>query len=215
MDINAQWAKLANDLGFQLKREIRPFVELPSLHKMAARALKTGDLHNAEKLLQHPMIADILSKTFVGSASGVYRGYEFAVFRSTHTGTPSPNPAYYVNIVLLFKEKYQLGLEIHQNGILSKIKKAIGLGSYVSIPENDLFNKKTAIKANMKDQARNLLSDKLLQDKLLNLYLFSNTFEISDRDIRYSERGTIIDKDKAIKIMDMMTEAAKSFPVKD
>jgi len=67
----------------------------------------------------------------------------------------------------------------------------------------------------MKDQARDLLSNKLLQDKLLNLYLFSNTFEISDRDIRYSERGTIIDKDKAIKIMDMMTEGAKSFPVKD
>ncbi len=214
MDINAQWKKLAGELGFQLKRKIRPFVELPSLHKMAAHAVKTGNLHNAEKLLEHPMIADILSKTFVGSATGIYRSYEFAVFRSTHTGTPAPNPAYYVNIVLLFKEKYQLGLEICHNGILSKIRKAIGLGSYVRIPENDMLDKMIAIKANMKDQARNLLSDKLLQDKLLNLYRFSNTFEISDRDIRYSERGTIIDKDKAIKIMDLMAEVAGNFAAK-
>ena len=40
----------------------------------------------------------------------------------------------------------------------------------------------------------------------------STSFEITDRDIRYSERGTIIDKEKATKIMDMMTEVASEFP---
>ncbi len=214
MDANAQWSKLAVELGFQLKREIRPFVELPSLHKMAERAMKKGDLKNAERLLKNPMITKLMSSNFIGSATGLYGGYEFAVFRSTHSGTPSPNPAYYINIVLLFKEKCRLGLEIQKNDIFSKIKKAIGLGSYVKIAENHMLNEKVSIKANLKDQARKLLSNKLLQDKLLNLYLFSNTFEISDRDIRYSERGEIIDKDKAIKIMDMMVEAAKNFPVK-
>ena len=214
MDINLQWKKLADELGFQLKHKIRPFVELPSLHKMAARAVKTGNLHKAESLLEHPMITDILSKTFAGSAIGIYRSYEFAVFRSTHTGTPAPNPAYYVNIVLLLKQKHKLGLEICYNDILSKIKKAIGIGSYVRIPENDKLDRMIAIKANLKNRAKKILSDKLFQDNLLNLYRFSNTFEISDRDIRYSERGTIIDKDRAIKIMGMMAEVAVTFDTK-
>jgi hypothetical protein len=213
MDLNTQWNKLAIELGFQLSPKIRPFVELPSLHKMAARAVKRGDLHRAEKLLEHPAISNLLSKAFVGSATGIYRSYEFAVFRSTLGGDRGSNPAY-VNIVLIFKTKYQLGLEIWRNSILSKIKKAIGVGSYVKIPENEMLDKLIAVTANLKDQARILLSDRLLQDKLLDLYRFSNTFEISDRDIRYSERGTIMGKDRAIEIMDLMTDFADVFATK-
>lgn len=38
------WNRLASELGFELKQEIRPLVELPSLHKMAAHAVKKGDI---------------------------------------------------------------------------------------------------------------------------------------------------------------------------
>jgi hypothetical protein len=214
MDIATRWNKLAMELGFQLKHEIRPFVELPSLHKMAAKAVKAGNLHNAEKLLEHPMIADMLSKTFVGSATGIYRGFEFALFRSTHTGTPAPNPAYFVTIVLLFKEEYRYGIEIDHNDTLSKIKKTIGIGSYVRVPENRRLDNMIAVKARMKDQMRKILANKKLQDNLLNLYQFSNSFEITDRDIRYNERGTIIEKDHALKVMDLMTKVAEVFPSK-
>ena len=48
VDIAEQWQRLAIELGFQLKHEIRPLVELPSLHKLAARALKKGNLKQAE-----------------------------------------------------------------------------------------------------------------------------------------------------------------------
>jgi hypothetical protein len=77
-----------------------------------------------------------------------------------------------------------------------------------------MLDKMIAVKARMKDQVRNILTDKILQDNLLNLYQFSNSFEISDRDIRYSERGTIIGKDQAIKVMDLMMDVAELFSSK-
>ena len=49
----------------------------------------------------------------------------------------------------------------------------------------------------------------MLQDKLISLYEFSRSFNISDRAIRYDERGTIISKDNAMKIMDLMVDAAE------
>jgi hypothetical protein len=211
MEIDMEWNKLAIELDFQLKHEIRPLVELPSLHKMGAHAVKTGDIHKAKKILEHPMVAEILSKAFVGSATGVYRGYECAVFRSCND-KDSSYPVYYVNVVLVFKEKYRFGLEISKNGFLSKIGKLIRPGAYVKIPENSLLDRTIVVKAKNKEAVQRLVSNRSLQEKLFNLYVFSNSFEITDRDIRYSERGTIIDKEKATKVMDMMTEVASEFP---
>ena len=79
---------------------------------------------------------------------------------------------------------------------------------------NDTLAQMIAVKANVKNQAQILLSDQLLQDKLLKLFRFSDTFEISDRDTRYSERGTIITKERATKIMDLMADVADVFAKK-
>lgn len=209
MDMKEQWNRLAIELGFELKQEIRPLVELPSLHKMAAHAVKKGDIQRAEKYLEHPMMKELLSKTFTGSATGKYRGFEFAVFPSTISSGSSSKSTYFVNVVLLFKQEYTFGLEIFHNSLISKIGKAIMPGSYVGIPNNITLNNAIAVKAKNKNQVLSLLSDKMLQNKLINLYDFSKSFNISDRAIRYDDRGTIISKDNAMKIMDLMVDAAE------
>ncbi len=210
MDMKEQWDKLSIELGFELKQEIRPLIELPSLHKMAAHAVKKGDIQRAEKLLKHPMIMKLLSKTFAGSATGEYHGFEFAVFPSS-ISSDSSKPTYFVNIVLLFKQAYPFGLEIFHNSLISKIGKAIMPGSYVGIPNNITLNNAIAVKAKNKNQVLSILSDKMLQDKLLKLYEFSKRFNISDHAIRYDKRGAIIAKDDALKVMDLMVDAAGKF----
>ena len=210
MDMKEQWTRLAIELGFELKQEIRPLVELPSLHKLAAHAVKKGDIQKAEKVLKHPMIMKLLSETFTGSATGKYHGFEFAVFPGA-ISTDSSSTTYVVNIVLLFKRAYPFGLEIFHSGLFTKLGKAIMPGSYVKIPDNVIIDKVIAVKAKNRDQVRGLLSDKVLQDKLLNLYEFSKSFNISDHAIRYDQGGAIISKDDALKIMDLMADAAERF----
>ena len=211
MDMKEQWTRLAIELGFDFKQEVRPLVELPSLHKMAARAVKKGDVQQAENFLQHPMMKDLLSRTFTGSATGKYRDFEFAVFPSTISSGDSSKSTYYVNIVLLFKRDFAFGLEVFANSFFSQIGKAIMPGSYVKIPGNDIFNKVITVKAKDKDKAFILLSDRKLQDKLIKLYEFSKRINISDLAIRYDERGSIITKDRANKIMNLMVDAAEKF----
>ncbi len=213
MDMKEQWNRLAIELGFELKQEIRPLVELPSLHKMAARAVKKGDIQRAEKFLTHPMMVALLSKTFTGSATGKYRGFEFAIFPSTVSSGSSAKSTYFVNVVLLFMREYPFGLEIFSNSLFSQIGKAIMPGSYVKIPDNGIFNKVITVKAKNKGSVLTLLSDKMLQDKLIMLYEFSKSFNISDHAIRYDERGAVITKDKALKIMNLMADAAEKFSV--
>ncbi len=210
MDMKEQWNRLSIELGFELKQEIRPLVELPSLHKMAAHAVKKGDIQRAEKLLEHPMMKKLLSKTFAGSATGEYHGFEFAVFPST-ISTGSSKPRYFVNVVLLFKREFPFELEIYHNSLMSKIGKVLMPGSYVEIPDNVILNKIIAVKTKNKNQVLSLLSDKKLQDKLQNLYEFSKGFNISDRAIRYDKLGAIIAKDDALKIMDLMVDVAEKF----
>ena len=210
MEVKEQWQRLAIELGFELKNEIRPRVELPSLHKMAAKALKKGNLRQAEQILETPLFKEVFKKVFIGSATGFYRDYEFAVFRST-SDTDSSNPVYYVNMVLMFKQSLELGLDIRQAGSLSKIGKALFAGKFVKIPNNPELDALAAVQAKDKDRAGRLLSDSGLQEKLLALYRFSHRFMITDEAIRWDERGTIIQKDRALKIMDMMAETAQKF----
>lgn len=205
-----QWKRLAVDLGFEFKHEIRPHVELPSLHKMAAHAVKKGDIERAEKLLKHPMMKELLSKTFTGSATGKYDDFEFALFPST-ISTASSNPTYYINVVLLFEKKLSFGLEIFHNGIISGLVKLIAPAAYVKIDDNTIFNKLIAVKAKRKDQACAFLSDKELQGRLIKLFEFSRSFNISDSAIRYDKGGTIISKAEALKVMDLMVDVAERF----
>ena len=150
----------------------------------------------------------MLISNFPGSAKGIYRGYEFALFPNTASGS---KPAYYVNIILLFQKQFQMGMEIQNSTFLTRVKKTLGLGSYLKEFGNEHLGKMIAIQANRKDQVLNLLAHKSVQDSLLNLYNFSNSFEISDRDIRYTEPNAIIERDRALQVMDSMVEAAISF----
>ena len=211
MDLKEQWTRLAIELGFDFKQEIRPLIELPSLHKMAAKAVKKGDIQRAEDFLKHPMIKDLLSKTFTGSATGKYRDFKFAVFPSTISSGDSSKSTYYVNIVLLFEREFAFGLEVFANSFFSQIGRAVMPGSYVNIPGNNIFKKLMTVKAKDKDKVLILLSDKKLQDNLIKLFKFSKRFNISDPAIRYDEPGSIITKDRANTIMDLMVDAAENF----
>ena len=207
VDIKEQWQRLAIELGFQLKHEIRPQVELPSLHKLAAKAIKKGNMKDAEKFLETPMIKELLAKIFIGSATGIYRDFEFALFRSSISAPPS-EPAYYVNIVLMLKNNLQLGLDIQYAGLASKFGKKLMPGKYIRNSGNSDIDNFVAIQAKDRNRARNLLSVNGLSHRLSHLFRFSKRFIISDSSIRYDERGQFIEKENALKIMDMMVEVA-------
>ena len=208
MEHTEQWQALANMLGFRFTQKVRPFVELPSLHKLAARAARTGDLQRAERLLSHPAVASVLSRNFPGSATGVLRGWEFALFPSTYAGTPAVFPAYYANVVLVFGKDLGLGMAIRGSGAWAWILRTVGMGSLIRFPENPDLDRLVQVRAGRRDQATALLSRPPLQDALVTLYRFSHGFEISDRDIRYAERGAIFTWERAREIMDRMADAA-------
>ena len=54
MDIKQQWQKLAQDLELDFGEDLRPTIELPSMHFMAAKALKSGKLSQSEAILSNP-----------------------------------------------------------------------------------------------------------------------------------------------------------------
>ena len=126
----------------------------------------------------------MLGKSFIGSATGFYKNFEFAVFRSS-IATSSTKPVYYVNVVLMIKDNLQLGLDIRKAGVTSKIGKIFLPGKYVrnfGEPELDAV---IAIQAKDKDRVEALFLGTGLVDCLLRLYRFSNRFTVSDTSIRY------------------------------
>ena len=133
MDIQQEWQKLAVELGFEFRKEIRTYVELPSLHHLAARAVRTGDIRQVEAALANPMIKSLMEKTFLGAAAGLYRGFEFSLFRNT-TAETSSHPAYYVNAVLVFKGDLAMGLDIQGGSLGGRLGKALFFGTLHKIP---------------------------------------------------------------------------------
>ncbi|MFH2002610.1 MAG: hypothetical protein ABIK28_23265 [Planctomycetota bacterium] len=211
MDVHDQWNGLAEELGFKLSYEVRSHVELPMLHRSAAVAVRKGKIHRAERMLKHPIMMDSLTKTYAGSASGFYRDFEFAIFRSSPAAQAS-KPVYDVNIVLLLRSELMFGLEIKRTHFLTPIIRTLFPGSYVRIPGNRKLDRIVAVKARDKTEIRKILPDTSWQEKLLNLFRFSRNFLLTDRTIRFSERAGIIKSERAIKIMDLMVDVAEFFP---
>lgn len=208
MDITEQWQLLAVELGLEFRHEIRPRIELPSMHKMAAKALKKGNLAQAEHLFENPMMKKLLSKVFIGTATGYYRGFECAVFRSTIAAEVATNPAYFVNIVLMLPKDLGMGLDIKSAGLLNKIS-GLFSGKRIGFPNHPELNAMVSVEAGNKKAAQKLFAQKRLPETLRAMYAFSNRFTIWDESIRYDERGKIIARDRALEIMDLMVETAK------
>lgn len=211
MDIHEQWNGLAEELGFKLSYEVRSHIELPSLHKSAAHAVKKGRVHRAEKMLKHPIMMDSLTRTYAGSASGFYRDFEFAIFRSSPSAQSS-KPVFDVNIVLLLKSDLMFGLEIERATMMARLARIFLSSSYVRIPGNRTLDRLITVKARVKPDIKKLLAGSSYQQKLQEMFTVSRSFQINDRTIRFSERAPIIKSERAIEIMDLMVDAAEYLP---
>lgn len=211
MDVREEWRRLAQDMNFEFKEGIRAFLESPSLQRIAASELNSKQVQKASQFLSNPMVQSLLSKIFIGAATGFYRDFEFALLRTTRSSGSGGSQIHYVAISLLFKKDLRSDLEITKAGAFSGLWKKLLKNSYVRIRRNPELDRLITVKAKNKSQAEVLLSSQGVQESLKRLYEFSDDFKITDHGIRYEERGEIIEKERAVEIMEIMVDAAVKF----
>ena len=115
---------------------------------------------------------------------------------------------FFINIVLVFREELGIGLQMTSSDLISSwLGKLLLKSAYLDIG----LIKKVRIKTKDKQNTKEILNKKELQESLSRLYQFSENMFISDRDIRFHDCGTIIEKEKALGIMDLMADVARQF----
>ena len=208
-----EWLQLSAELGFEFKDGVNPFLDSPTLRRFAAEEMNQKDLRQAENLLRNPMVQTILAKIFMGTASGRYRDYEYALFHSSSKGGSESHSSYteYVNIALFFPKDLRCDLTIEKAGRLVGLKRLFFAGKYMKIPNNEGLNHLVTVKATDKNQAKVILGERAIQEQLARLYGYSNGFKVTDHGIRFKEVGGIISKARAVEIMNIMADAADRF----
>lgn len=212
MSIKGKWQQLAKELDFEFKEGIDALIESPHLGKIAQDVFpgKTRDIEQAKILLKTDFVRTMLSKIFLGMATGTYRDFEFLLYRSASSSSISGTRHYDVNVVLFFNKPYHWGMEITTVDFFSKLGKTLLPKAYVKIPHSPL-NPLVRIKAKGEDRIRTLLSYDKLQQQLVELFSYSKNFKVSDYGIRFKESGEILAKERVMGLMDMMVNAAETF----
>lgn len=207
-EVKNLWQELAKDLGFEFKEGINAFLDSPGLIIVAQNNIKTLDFSKAKDLFQNPLFAFMIEKMFIGVATGFYKDFEFHLFRSAGSEGTESEKVYRVNIVLVFKQSYQSGMQIKSAGFWEKMEKRLSGDKYIRIIDNPELDQLIAAKGKNKTALTVFLSSSRLQDKIKKLYDFSRDFQITDAGIYWEKRGHIIRQPEAIKIMDIMAEVA-------
>ncbi len=212
MNIKDQWIQLANELNFQFKEGIELLTDSPHLGKIGKEECqgKIRKLEQVKTLLKANFVKSMLSKIFMGIATGKYREFEFLIYRGTTSSSGSGNHNYYVNLVLFFKNPYRWGMEITPAGFFSKWGKLLFPKTYVRLPYSRL-DPLVVIKGKDKEHIQTLLSYEKLQQQLIELFSYSKNFKVSDHGIRFKEPGQILPKEYIIDLMNMMVKAAEAF----
>ncbi len=214
MSIKEQWGRLADELGFTFKEGIDAILESPHTEKILRQEFpeKAGDFQQASALLNNPFVRGMLSKVFLGMATGTYRDFEFLVYRGTSSSSSGSGSrrSHYVNTVLLFKKTYNLGLDIQSSGAFSRLGKLFFSGRYIR-PRDPGLDSLVVVKGENRDQIGTMLSHSRLQEGLVELYSFSPAFKISDHGIRIKEGGEIASKEHITGIMERMVSVAETF----
>ena len=210
MSIKDEWIALAGELGFEFKEGLRAFTEPKTLYLIAQKEMKVKNVEQAQKFLNHPMVQTLMSKVFMGAAAGRYRDFDFVLLRSSSSsGSSSRN--HYVNVALFFNTDLRCDLEIEKGGFWSRLGRKFFSGSYVKLPNNPKMESDLSIMAKDTGQAQVLLTDSRIQAAVANLFAASSGFKITDYGIRHKEKGDIIDKTRALELMDVMAESARAF----
>ncbi|MBF0529975.1 MAG: hypothetical protein HQK55_12040 [Deltaproteobacteria bacterium] len=207
------WVALAKELGLEFKPGIDDLLESPSLQKMVAPELGIKDLSQAMKMLANPMVHSLLSKIFLGAATGFYQDLEFILYRGSSTSTRSfgQQTRYAVHINVLFHKNQDMGLDMKAAWWGAKFGKAIMPNRYLPIPTNPELDKLVVVKTADASRTKLLLERSDLATALLKMYQYSPKFHVTDHGIRYKESGRIIAADRARIIMDLLAEAAEKF----
>ena len=207
MEPKEKWRQLARELGFEFKEGLSALTESPALLSMAGPQLKVKNYLQAREFLETPLVKTLLSRVFMGVASGTFQGYEFALLRGSK-GSSGRSRHYTVNISLFFPRSLQADLKITGRGLGDALARLFKPDSYLSFPHNPGLNKLVAVKARNRQKTEAILADLDFQDKLAALYRYSHNFTANDHGIRYHEPGQIIAHDRARQIMDLMSAAA-------
>lgn len=212
MNIKEQWIQLAGELGFQFKEGIDALIDSPHLEKIVQEELqgKIRDLQQVRNLLKSTFVKTMLSKIFMGIATGTYREFEFLIYRGMTSSSGSGTRNYHVNIVLFFKTPYHWGMEITPAGFFSKWGKLFFPKAYVKLPYSRL-DPLVVIKGKEKEHIKTLLSYEKLQQGLIQLFSYPGDFKVSDYGIRFKEPGEILPKEHTIDLMNIMVKTAESF----
>lgn len=208
-----QWLQLAAELNMEFKEGINAFLESENLISIAGlqKDFAAKDIRQLKELLQKPFISMMIKSVFIGNVVGKYRDYEFHLFRSRSNSSSSSNNIFYVNIILLFKNSYNYGMEITRAGFGSGLAKTLFKKHHAHIPNNQILDKMLKIKGKNIKQIQTLLSDTTLQEKLWAIYESGKNITITDNGIRLKQQGEIISKDVAIKTMKIMADTADRF----
>lgn len=205
-----EWEQLARELDLEFKEGLTALFESPSLQAIAGAELGMQNIEKLEQWLKNPLLKKLAEKAFEGAITGQYRSFEVALFRGSQS--TKSGKIYHVNVSLFFKQRYNHGMKISAHDFFSRIGKKIFSGSYV-LPQGHRseFNDLICVKAGNKGHVQMLLSDGRIQDRLIELFMFSKNFTIDDIGIRYREYGQIIAAEQARLILDMMSSVAETF----
>lgn len=212
MDVKEKWQQLAVELGFEFKEGIDGLLDSPHLESIALEEMqgKARDIQHIRALLQSNFVRGMLSRIFLGIATGSHRDFEWFVYRSSSSSSGSGSTHYYVNVNLFFKKTYGWGMKITASGFFGKLGKILFPGAYVRLRRSSLAPM-VSIKGKEKDRIKTLLSFDKLQHRLVELFSFSRNFKVDDYGIRYREPGHILSKERILELMEIMAKTAGTF----
>ena len=211
VDIKEEYKALASHLGIEFKEGVEAFFQSPSLKLMAAGELGAGDLEKAQQFLNNPLIRKMVSKVFMGAATGFYRDYEFAIYRSSTGSGKNSRPVYHANVNLLFPKDLRCGLDIFRRTWMTGIGEFLRPSKYVKIQDDPELCRLAAVRAENKAQAGIFMGSRALRERLAALYRYAPGFTVTDHGIRYKEPGHIMDRQRTVEVMDLLVEAALKF----
>ena len=198
-----QWEQFAKEMRFCYIEKPRKEVELPYLCSLKPNR----PLPSLSEVKITDQTRKFVDSIFNGAAIGQYNSFDFSIFYALCNGEESEN-SHYVHIILPFKSPSNINLAIKYKSLWDDIISIFKPSATIKFPENKKLNKLITVKTDDINYSKKLFTNILLQNALYNLFSFSWDTAIYNNGIHYYESGTIIAKEQALKVMELMSSVA-------
>ncbi|MBF0501703.1 MAG: hypothetical protein HQM09_16310 [Candidatus Riflebacteria bacterium] len=205
MDLKEEWIQLAKELNFEFKEGFNAVLE-----SKVVSSLMGGEFGpEGAAVFQTPIMQAILSRVFLGMATGKSGNYEFFVFKGDKT-TSRNRTSYYVRTILAFPNSLGIGLNIEPSGFFDRLIRSIFPGKTVHTGNSDL-DTVLSIKADDQQKALRFLQSDTLKLKMLAFQKISPELRINDHGLLHTEPGEIASATHIQEIMAYLTGLADEF----